>query len=252
MRVHIKRGGLVVGIFCMGTAFALASSEEKSASADVVDVVVKDRSSSSQQVRNESEPTQAGSPFDLSAIRRTAPSKAKRADLFDPKSWLTSISRHSGELTNPQQAQVKVQMQGKEAQLKALDRSQDAQVKVQDQGQAQDQSQGQPQQQSAAPAMPFTFVGRMIIGNEVSLFLIRNDRQYVAKVNDVLDNAYRVDKITGVSAVLTYLPMNTQQTITFNSTAVGSSFLSDSSANGASSPVPPQIPQQPSESLTTK
>jgi hypothetical protein len=232
--VHIKRGALILGIFCMGTAFALASSEQKSASADVIDAVEKDRSSADQPGRSDPETSQVDSRLDLSAIRRIVPSKVKRADLFDPKSWLSSISPSPSESFNPPQRNEKTQVAGQ----------------AHTNGQAQQKVPAQ--QQPTVPELPFTFVGRMIDGNEVSLFLSRNDRQYVAKVNDVLDNSYRVDKITAVSAVLTYLPMNTQQTLTFNSTAVGSSFLSESSTNTLPLPLPPQIQQQPSNLLTTK
>ena len=82
----------------------------------------------------------------------------------------------------------------------------------------------------SASSLPFTFIGRMIDGNDVILFLSKNGRQYTAKANDVLDDTYRVDKITDNNAVLTYLPMNIQQTLVFNSTAVGSSVLSASAS----------------------
>lgn len=82
----------------------------------------------------------------------------------------------------------------------------------------------------SAPSLPFTFIGRMIDGNDTILFLSKNGRQYTVKANDVLDDAYRVDKITDNNAVLTYLPMNIQQTLLFNSTAVGSSVLSASAS----------------------
>lgn len=67
----------------------------------------------------------------------------------------------------------------------------------------------------------------MIDGNDVILFLSRNGRQFTVKTNDIMDDTYRVDKITGSDAVLTYLPMNVQQTLVFNSDAIGSSAMSD-------------------------
>lgn len=82
----------------------------------------------------------------------------------------------------------------------------------------------------SAPSLPFAFIGRMIDGNDVILFLSKNGRQYTVKANDLLDDTYRVDKITDNNAVLTYLPMNIQQTLVFNSTAVGSSILSASAS----------------------
>lgn len=90
----------------------------------------------------------------------------------------------------------------------------------------------------SAPSLPFTFIGRMVDGNEVILFLSKNGRQYTVKANDVLDDTYRLDKITDSDAVLTYLPMNIQQTLVFNSTAVGSSALSASASITAMQPTP--------------
>ena len=73
----------------------------------------------------------------------------------------------------------------------------------------------------------------MIDDNKITLFVIQNDHQFLAKVNDVIGGAYRVDSISGTNAVLTYLPTNTQQTLMFNSTAIGSSALGDTEMGGA-------------------
>lgn len=72
-----------------------------------------------------------------------------------------------------------------------------------------------------APQLSFTFAGRMIDGEQVILFLSKNGRQYTVKVGDVLDETYRLESVTNINAVLTYLPMNIQQTLSFNSTAIG-------------------------------
>lgn len=78
-----------------------------------------------------------------------------------------------------------------------------------------------------APPLAFTFLGRMVDRGEVTIFLSKDGRQYTVKVNDVLDDTYRVGRITATDAVLTYLPLNTQQTLAFNSTTIGSSALND-------------------------
>ena len=79
----------------------------------------------------------------------------------------------------------------------------------------------------SAPPLPFVFLGRMIDKGEVTVFLSKNGLQYTAKVNDILDDTYRVESITADNAVLTYIPLNIQQTLVFNSTAIGSSAMSD-------------------------
>ncbi len=65
----------------------------------------------------------------------------------------------------------------------------------------------------SAPQVPFTYIGRMIDGKRVMIFLLKNDVQYMAQLDDVLDGTYRVDKIADAAVVLTYLPMNVQQTL---------------------------------------
>lgn len=85
-----------------------------------------------------------------------------------------------------------------------------------------------PPPQPTAPTLPFTFIGRMLDGNEVTVFLSRGDRRYTVKEKDVLDDTYRVEKITEGEAVLTHLPTNTQQTLSFNTTAAANSLISAS------------------------
>lgn len=83
-----------------------------------------------------------------------------------------------------------------------------------------------PPPQAVTPPLPFSFIGRMIDGKEVTIFLSGNGHQYIAKENDVLDETYRVDKISEGVAVLTYLPTNSQQNLPFNSSLAGSALLS--------------------------
>lgn len=232
----INRAAVIV-VFYVGTALATDSSQQESSPVDVVEAASKDGASTRQ-----SEHLITGATFDLSAIKRTSPSRIKGGDLFNPKSWFASLPVPE-ESSNAQPAKARERGEG-HAGNQEKGQMQDGEQR-QTQMQGQQQIQGQP----AAGVLPYTFIGRMIDGNEVTLFLIKNDRQYVAKVNDVLDNSYRVDKITGVSAVLTYLPTNTEQTLTFGSTAVGSSIFSDSSPN-VSAPISrgmQQLPTDPAE-----
>lgn len=90
-----------------------------------------------------------------------------------------------------------------------------------------------PPPQPTAPTLPFTFIGRMLDGTEITVFLSKGDRRYTVKEKDVLDDTYRVDKITEGEAVLTYLPLNTQQTLSFNSTASTNSLISASELKAA-------------------
>lgn len=68
----------------------------------------------------------------------------------------------------------------------------------------------------------------MLDGKEVTVFLSKGDHRYTVKEQDVMDVTYRVDKISESEAVLTYLPTDTQQTLSFNTTAAANSLISAS------------------------
>ena len=65
----------------------------------------------------------------------------------------------------------------------------------------------------AAPPVPFSFMGRIDDGKP-KVFLQRGERLYAVAVGDVIDGQYRLERIDANQLLLTYLPMNTQQTIT--------------------------------------
>jgi hypothetical protein len=46
------------------------------------------------------------------------------------------------------------------------------------------------------------------------VFLQRGERLYTVSVGDVIDGQYRLERIDANQLLLTYLPMNAQQTIT--------------------------------------
>lgn len=101
-----------------------------------------------------------------------------------------------------------------------------------------------PPPQPTAPSLPFTFIGRMLDGNEVTVFLSNNDRRYAVKEKDVLDETYRIDKIGEGEALLTHLPTNTQQTLSFNTTPAANALISASELKAVMHPDTPSM--QPS------
>lgn len=185
--MQIKRGVLAGVICCMGTALAMSVSGYDDIQADVVGPNAKMHARSSQPNAGQQEKGLSDIGFDLSAIKRPVPNNVRSSDLFQSRSWYVPSPTSYTPVTP-----------------------------------STDSSPPQP----AAPSLPFTFIGRVIDRNEVTLFLYKNGRQYSVKVNDLLEETYRVDRITDGSALLTYLPTNVQQELVFNSTAVGSSALS--------------------------
>lgn len=70
-----------------------------------------------------------------------------------------------------------------------------------------------PPPEPVAPALPFTFMGRMVENDRTILFLSKQNESYSAKLNDVLEREYRIDKIDNDQVTFTYLPLNIRQTM---------------------------------------
>ncbi|MEQ6292120.1 hypothetical protein ACFPAG_16055 [Vogesella sp. GCM10023246] len=63
------------------------------------------------------------------------------------------------------------------------------------------------------PALPFTYIGKLVDGDQVTVFVSNGDRNLVLKNHDVVDGTYRVEAITPPVMRLTYLPLQMQQTL---------------------------------------
>lgn len=66
-----------------------------------------------------------------------------------------------------------------------------------------------------APPLPFTFVGLMEKGTaRPQAFLAKGEALLVVAAGDTIDNnTYRIETLSAQKIVITYLPMNTQQTL---------------------------------------
>jgi hypothetical protein len=64
-----------------------------------------------------------------------------------------------------------------------------------------------------APPLPFIYLGRLNEDQGTTVFLTAGDRNLVVKPGDVIDNTYKIEQVTDSAVVLTYLPMNQQQTL---------------------------------------
>lgn len=62
-----------------------------------------------------------------------------------------------------------------------------------------------------APPLPFSYMGKIMEGSQVIVFLAKQDRNYVVKQGETIDGAYRIDEIKGETMVFTYLPLDQQQ-----------------------------------------
>lgn len=62
-----------------------------------------------------------------------------------------------------------------------------------------------------APPLPYVYMGKSYEQGEVTVFLTRNNKPYLARPGDVLDGQYRVDAINPPLLELTYLPLAQKQ-----------------------------------------
>jgi len=65
-----------------------------------------------------------------------------------------------------------------------------------------------------APPLPFKYMGRFAEANaSLVIFLTAGDRLYSVRVGDVIDETYRVEKLTPSELIFIYLPMDERQAL---------------------------------------
>jgi hypothetical protein len=75
-----------------------------------------------------------------------------------------------------------------------------------------------PPPRPVAPPLPYTYMGRITEQGQLSVFLTRNGKPYVARPGAVLDGQYRVDAIEPPLLEFTYLPLAQKQTLNIGTT----------------------------------
>lgn len=64
-----------------------------------------------------------------------------------------------------------------------------------------------------APELPFQFVGSLNDRNDLQVFLQNGEKLYVVRQGDVIDDLYRLDRVTPTELSLVYLPLHQSQTL---------------------------------------
>jgi hypothetical protein len=64
-----------------------------------------------------------------------------------------------------------------------------------------------------APPLPFTYLGRYGDSASRIIILSKGDRVYTVTEGDIIENTYRVEKLTAGQVNLTYLPLNIEQSL---------------------------------------
>ena len=65
----------------------------------------------------------------------------------------------------------------------------------------------------SAPALPFTYLGKLIEDGKLEVFLGRGEDSYSVKAGTRIGKEYRVDKVTESKVTFTYLPLKTKQVL---------------------------------------
>ncbi len=68
---------------------------------------------------------------------------------------------------------------------------------------------------SAAPALPFRYVGQLSQNGRLEVLLMRGAELHSVAAGETVDGEYRVDSITQSTIVFTYLPLKLKQTWAF-------------------------------------
>lgn len=64
-----------------------------------------------------------------------------------------------------------------------------------------------------APALPFTYMGKLISGQDLTVFLIQGERNLIVHEGDTIDALYRVEHIAEGEITLGYLPLAQRQSL---------------------------------------
>ena len=64
-----------------------------------------------------------------------------------------------------------------------------------------------------APPLAFTFIGKKLEAGAWEVFLARGEQSFVVREGSVIDNTYRIDKISPPNLSLTYLPLGQAQSL---------------------------------------
>ena len=65
----------------------------------------------------------------------------------------------------------------------------------------------------SAPVLPFTYMGKLLSGGDLAVFLIQGERNLVVHEGDTIDALYRVEHIAEGAITLVYLPLDQRQTL---------------------------------------
>ena len=72
-------------------------------------------------------------------------------------------------------------------------------------------------QAPSVPPMPFQFVGKLHDRSDLQVFLQSGEKIYVVRKGDVIDDNWRIEKISDMELSFVYLPLHVSQTLSVGS-----------------------------------
>ena len=66
-----------------------------------------------------------------------------------------------------------------------------------------------------APPLPFVYIGKVIEEGKLIVFVAKQQQNYLLKGGELIEGTYRVDKVESGQIVFNYLPLETEQVMTF-------------------------------------
>lgn len=64
-----------------------------------------------------------------------------------------------------------------------------------------------------APPLPFAYLGKLIDGDKLEVFIAHGDEHYSVEPGKTIDGRYKVDKVTARAVTFIYLPLGTRQSL---------------------------------------
>lgn len=74
-------------------------------------------------------------------------------------------------------------------------------------------SQPPPPPAPSAPPLPFTYLGKLIDGEKLEVFIAQGNEHYSVEKGKTIDNQYRVEKVTASAVTFIYLPLGIRQSL---------------------------------------
>lgn len=68
-----------------------------------------------------------------------------------------------------------------------------------------------PEAPPSAPPLPFTYLGKLLDGDKLAVFIARGDEHYSVKQGETLDGQYKVENVTANAITFIYVPLGIRQ-----------------------------------------